>query len=62
MKVGERAFLLERGSAELSRAGITYNLQSPAIFPKGVGLGDGSTWEEKGGGGGQGERKDSEVT
>lgn len=37
MNVGERALLSERGNAEPSRAGISYNLHSPAIFPKGWG-------------------------
>ena len=52
VNVGERALLSEQGNAESSRAGISYNLHSPAIFPKGEG-------EERqidvGGGGGGGE-------
>lgn len=46
MNVGERALLSERGNAEWSRAGISYNLHSPAIFPKGGGRI--LMWEEEG--------------
>lgn len=48
MNVGERALLSERSNAELSRAGISYNLHSPTIFPKRVGWRGGSMWEEEG--------------
>lgn len=47
MNVGERALLSERGNAEPSRAGISYNLHSSAIFPKGVGWSGRSMWEEE---------------